>query len=114
MARLYGTLGDITRATQPDLILRVVSFFESNFELQSKNNIHILFHDEHGSRINGIIRSRSMRLYRDVFKEGKVYAIHNYNVECNNQRINTTGHRWILVLHPKTNVFTYDGNFPHH
>ncbi|GER30261.1 replication protein A large subunit [Striga asiatica] len=106
MARFFGTLADVNRATQPFLTLRVVSILESNFELQSNNNIQILFHDEHGSRINAIIRSPSVGLYRDVFKLGKVYAIHNYNVEFNNQRINTTGNRWMLVLNSRTKIYS--------
>ncbi|GER25339.1 AT hook motif-containing protein [Striga asiatica] len=112
MPAVFDTLRAVNRANRPYLKLRVVFIVEAQFVLEDKNRIEILFQDQEGERISGIIRIANIRMFRDVFKIGEVYVLYNYELEFNNRRSPATYHTWKLVINSTTRVVKYNGIFP--
>ncbi|GER37446.1 replication protein A 70 kDa DNA-binding subunit [Striga asiatica] len=83
MPLVWGKLKSVNRTDKPYLKLRAVRVFERTFDAKFKNVLEIVFHDEEGHRMAGMIRSVNIPKFKDFIIEDEVYAIRNYQVESN-------------------------------
>ncbi|GER48100.1 replication protein A 70 kDa DNA-binding subunit [Striga asiatica] len=81
MARAWGNIKQVTRTNRPMLKLRVVRvFLRTNQYSSYKNLLEIVFHDNEGGQITGIVRAINIPTFKDEFEEGAVYAFRNYQI----------------------------------
>ncbi|KAL3627833.1 hypothetical protein CASFOL_028248 [Castilleja foliolosa] len=104
MAPLFRLIKDVDRNSRHALKLRVVRIISrSGYDKKdNKSSLEIVFHDQEGGRMTGIVKKMNVKLFESRLTEGRVYGIRNYYVENNSGNFRTSLAKFKIVFNAKT------------
>ncbi|KAL3628140.1 hypothetical protein CASFOL_027186 [Castilleja foliolosa] len=104
MAPLFRLIKDVDRNSRHSLKLRVVRIISrSGYDKKdNKSSLEIVFHDQEGGQITGIVKKINVKLFDNRLTEGRVYGIRNYCVENDSGNFRTSLAKFKIVFNAKT------------
>ncbi|GER36666.1 replication protein A1-like protein [Striga asiatica] len=112
MDQPFGLIRQIQRSKRFMLKLRAIRIFEKSFDSNYRRQLEIVFHDEEGTRISGIIRGIHLSKMVGYFHECGVYKIQNYYLDSNIDKYRSTAAKYKLLTHSDTKVLEMHAYFP--
>ncbi|GER32363.1 replication protein A 70 kDa DNA-binding subunit [Striga asiatica] len=112
MDQPFGLIRQIQRSKRFMLKVRAIRIFEKSFDSNYRRQLEIVFHDEEGTRISGIIRGVHLSKMAGYFHECGIYKIRNYYLDSNIDKYRSTAAKYKLLIHTDTEVLEIHAYFP--
>ncbi|GER38803.1 replication protein A 70 kDa DNA-binding subunit [Striga asiatica] len=112
MDQPFGFIRQIQRSKRFMLKLRAIRIFEKSYDSIGLRQLEIVFHDEEGTRISGIIRGVHLSKMAGYFHECGVYKLRNYYLDSNIDKYRSTVAKYKLLIHSNTEVLEMHTYFP--